>query len=217
ARLPDDAASREAFAWAARRIAHWKADPSLFARAYAWEGHHRGEVGRVLTGLARGWLTDDEDAMMWIEALCPIGRAGQAATAYWQCAGLDGGGILGDGKARLAAAKALILAGDLDEAIDQIQIVQLRRSQSRLEAEINRLLRLAAIHPASEWEQVIERRLACGATTLAEMAARDLADFVPGLDTELTRRALRSRARLRPHPPWVAQPHPPVASPPAAA
>src|SRR5262249_7154090 len=146
ARLPGDPASLEAFAWAGRRIAHWKSDPSLFARAYAWEGHHRGEVGRVLTGLGRGRLTDDDDAMMWIEALCAIGRTDQAETAYWQCAGLDGHGILGDGKARLAAARALILAGDLDEALDQIQIVQLRRSQSRLEAEINRLLRLAAIH-----------------------------------------------------------------------
>src|ERR1044071_10181404 len=138
-------------------------------------------------------MTDDDDAMMLIEALCAVGRNEEAATAYWQCAGIEGPGILGDGKARLAAAKALILAGDLDEAIDQIQIVQLRRGQSRLEAEINRLLRLAAIHPASEWEQVVERRLACGATTLAQMAARDLCDFVPGLDTEVMRRALGER------------------------
>src|ERR1044071_9572882 len=105
-------------------------------------------------------MTDDDDAMMLIEALCAVGRTEEAATAYWHCAGIDGPGILGDGKARLAAAKALILNGDLDEAIDQIQIVQLRRSQSRLEAEINRILRLAATRPADEWDQVIERRLA---------------------------------------------------------
>ena len=204
AQLPDDAASREAFAWAGRRIAHWKADAALFARAYAWEGHHRGEVGRVLAGLGRGGLSDDEDAMMWIEALCAIGRAEQAEIAYWQCAGLDGGGVLGDGKARLAAARALILTGDLDEALDQIQIVQLRRSQSRLEAEINRLLRLAASRPAGDWEPVIERRLASGAVTLARMAARDLGDFVPGLDTEVTRRALGPRTRLAIDPLWIA-------------
>ncbi|HEY0476436.1 MAG TPA: hypothetical protein VGD37_02880 [Kofleriaceae bacterium] len=205
AQLPDDPATREAFAWAARRIAHWKADPGLFARAYAWEGHHRGDVGRVLTGLTRGRPADDDDAMMLIEALCTIGRADQAVTAYWQCAGLDGTGILGDGKARLAGARALILTGDLDEALDQIQIVQLRRSQSRLEAEINRLLRLAATRPASEWAPVIERRLARGATTLARMAARDLCDFVPGLDTAATRRALGDRRRLAIDPVWLAE------------
>ena len=203
--VPDDPATRDAFAWAEKRIAHWKADPGLFARAYAWEGHHRGDVGRVLAGLMRGGLTDDEDAMMLIEALCTIGRADQAAVAYWQCAGHGGTGILGDGKARLAAAKALIVTGDLDEALDQIQIVQLRRSQSRLEAEINRLLRLAAIHPASDWEHVIERRLERGATTLARMAARDLCDFVPGLDTPVIQRALGERPKLSIDPVWIAE------------
>jgi tetratricopeptide (TPR) repeat protein len=205
ARLPAEPAAHEAFAWASKRIEHWKTDAGLLARAYASEGHHRGEVGRVLLGLTRSRLTDDDDAMMLIDALCAVGREDQAATAYWQCAGLDGTGILGDGKARLAAARALILTGDLDEALDQIQIVQLRRSQSRLEAEINRLLRLAAIRPAAEWERVIERRLERGATTLARMAARDLCDFVPGLDTAVTRRALGEPRPLVIDPAWVAE------------
>jgi tetratricopeptide (TPR) repeat protein len=208
AQVPEEPSAREAFAWADKRIAHWKADPAVFARAYAWEGHHRGEVGRVFAGLLRGGIADDEDAMMLIEALCTIGRADQAVTASWQCAGLGGPGgrgILGDGKARLAAAKALILTGDLDDALDHIQIVQLRRSQSRLEAEINRLLRLAAIRPAGEWARVIERRLDRGATTLARMAARDLADFVPGLDPEVCRRALGEPRRLAIDPVWIAE------------
>jgi tetratricopeptide (TPR) repeat protein len=196
ARLPEDAPTQESFAWAQKRISHWKGDAGLLARAYAWEGHHRSDPGRVITGLTRGRITDDDDAMMLIEALIAIGRPEQAELAYWQCAGLDGTGVLGDGKARLAAAKALILTGDLDEALDQIQIVQLRRSQSRLEAEINRLLRLAAIRPAAEWERVIERRLELGAVTLARSAARDLADFVPGMDTPLVRRALGEREPL---------------------
>src|SRR5207302_2368941 len=130
----------------------WKSDAGLPARAYAWEGHHRSDPGRVLTGLARGRITDDDDAMMLIESLIAIGREDQAEIAFWHCAGLDGNGVLGDGKARLSGAKALILSGDLEAALDQIQIVQLRRSQSRLEAEINRLLRLATIQPAAEWE-----------------------------------------------------------------
>ncbi|HET9625351.1 MAG TPA: hypothetical protein VFP84_28480, partial [Kofleriaceae bacterium] len=214
AQLPDDRA-REAFDWAARRIAHWKADPRLLARAYAWEGHHRGDVGRVVAGLARGRIADDEDAMMLIDALCTLGRAEQAEIAYWQCAGLDapsvpaGASVLGDGKARLAAAKALLLTGDLDEALDQIQIVQLRRSQSRLEAEINRLWRLAARWPAADWQRVVARRLARGATTLAQMAARDASDFVPGMadadHDEVIGRALGPRPALAIDPVWIAE------------
>ena len=116
-----------------------------------------------------------------IESLVAIGREDQAEVAYQHCAGLDGTGVLGDGKARLAAARALILAGKLDEAIDQIQIVQLRRGQSRLEAEINRLLRLAAIRPAAEWERVIERRLDRGARPArADGRARPRATSCPG-------------------------------------
>ena len=203
ARLPDDPAARGAFAWATRRIAHWKTDPELFARCYAREGHHRGEVGRVLAGASRIGMTDEEDAMMLIDALCTTGRADQAAVAYWHCAGQ--GDLLGDGKTRLAAAGALILTGQLDEAIDQIQIVELRRGQSRLEAEINRVLRLAASQPASAWDAVIARRLARGATTLAQLAARDLCDFVPSLDTETTRAALGECQPLAIDPAWIAE------------
>ena len=204
-RLPDDAGTKEAFQWAQKRIAHWKTDAGLLARSFAWEGHHRGDPGRVIAGMTRGRITDDDDAGMLIEALVAIGRPEQAEVAYWQCAGIDGNGVLGDGKARLSSAKALILAGNLDEALDNIQIVQLRRSQSRLEAEVNRLFRLAAIRPASEWERVIERRLERGATKLAQMAARDLADFVPNLDTPLIKRALGERQKTVIDPLWIAE------------
>jgi len=196
-----DAATREALSRATQRIAAWKTDPMVFARAYAWEGHHRGEPGRVLAGLGRSGVVDDKDAAMLLDALCTIGRPEQAEIAYWQ---LAGAGVLGDGKARLAAAKALLLAGDLDEAIDQIQTVQLRRNQSRFEAEINRLLRLAAIWSVRDWERVVERRLARGARTLAQLAARDLCDFVPGLDTPVMRRALGERRRLALDPQLIA-------------
>lgn len=190
--LPTDGPTREAFAWAHKRVNHWKNDAGLLARAYAWEGYHRADPGRVIAGLSRGRLTDDDDAMMWIDSLVAVGRDEQAEIAYWHCAGIDGG-ILGDGKARLAGAKALILRGNLDEALDQIQIVQLRRGQSRLEGEINRLLRLAATRPATEWERTIGKRLERGALTLAQRAARDLGDFVPGLDTAIVKSALGER------------------------
>ena len=43
--------------------------------------------------------------MMLIDSLVAIGREDQAEIAYQHCAGLDGNGVLGDGKARLAAAR----------------------------------------------------------------------------------------------------------------
>ncbi|HEY4176682.1 MAG TPA: hypothetical protein VGM90_07620 [Kofleriaceae bacterium] len=203
--IPDEPGAKDNFGWALKRIAHWKSDAGLLARAYAWEAHHRGDPGRVIVGLTRGKISDDEDAGMLMEALIAIGRADQAEVAFWQCAGLDGTGQLGDGKARLSAARALILGGELDEALEQIQIVQLRRSQSRLEAEINRVFRLAATRSAQEWERVIERRLERGATTLAQMAARDLSDFVPDLDTPIVRRALGDRTKVALDPMWVSE------------
>src|SRR6201999_2116109 len=89
AKVPTDPATQDAFTWARKRIAHWKSDAGLLARTYAWEGYHRGDPGRVLAGLTRGRLTDDEDAMMLIDALVTLGRDDQAEVAYWHCAGID--------------------------------------------------------------------------------------------------------------------------------
>ena len=203
AQLPEDPPTQEAFAWAHKRISHWKTDAGLLARAYAWEGYHRGDPGRAIVGLARGRITDDEDAAIMIDSLVAVGREDQAEIAIHHCAGLDGAGLMGDGKARLAAARALILAGELDQALDQIQITQLRRNQSRLEAEVNRVLRLAATRQAHEWERVIERRLERGALRLARMAARDLADFVPGMNTGAVQRALGDRKPLSGDARWI--------------
>src|SRR5207302_648024 len=140
-------------------------------------------------------------------------QSGKLAANDWQAphhaalliafAHLDVGRI-GEAKARLAAARALVLAGDLDEALDQIQIVQLRRSQSRLEGEINRVLRLAATRSAGEWDKIVERRLERGAFRLARMAARDLCDFVPGTDSPVMKRALGDRKRLAVEARWIA-------------
>jgi tetratricopeptide (TPR) repeat protein len=194
--LPLDIAARDAFAWAHKRVSHWKTDAGLLARAYGWEGYYRGDPGRAIAGLTRSRLTDDDDCAMLIDSLVAIDRVDEAELAYHACGALEPASLLGDGRARLAAARALVLAGALDDALDQIQIVQLRRAQSRLEAEINRVLRLAATRPSSEWERVVERRLDRGALQLARSAARDLADFVPGLDTAVIRRALGEPAPI---------------------
>jgi tetratricopeptide (TPR) repeat protein len=203
AQLPNDPQTKEAFAWAQKRISHWKTDAGLLARAYAWEGYYRGDPGRAIEGLVRGRITDDEDCQIMIDSLLAVGREDQAEIAYQHCNGLDGAGLLSDGKARLAAARALILRGKLDAAMDQIQIVQLRRGESRLEADINRIYRLAATRTAGEWERVVERRMEKGALRLARMAARDLADFIPAIDSPAIRKALGEIKPVSPEPRWL--------------
>jgi tetratricopeptide (TPR) repeat protein len=205
AKLPDDPATLEAFAWAQKRVAHWKRDPWLLARAYAAEGHHRGDPGRAVAGFMRGRLSDAEDLAMLVDALITLGREDEALIAFRHYQGIDSEAMVGDGKARLAAAKAMMLAGELYDAMEQIQIVQLRRSQSRFESDINRLLRLACCWSAPEWERVIERRLDQGAIHLAMSAARDLADFLPNFDTPLVREALGLRRPFAIDPEWLSE------------
>lgn len=178
------------FAWARSRLDQWRRDPHLLANAYAWDGHHGADPGRVVRGLSLGRIGDEDDAAMLIDALIALGREELAVVAVHHLLGVDGGMALGDGKARLAAARALLLCGDASTAIEQIQIVQLRRPQARLEAEINRVLRLACGRSPSEWDVVIRKRLGVGAERLARMAARDLADFVPGVSRAVFTAAL---------------------------
>jgi tetratricopeptide (TPR) repeat protein len=200
--LGDRDGDRARFAWAIDEVARWRSDPEVLARSYAREGFHRGEPGRVLDGLARaGGARDDDDVWMELDALIAIGREDLARAAFHRHLGAR---VVGDGKGRLAGACAEILAGDPHAAMEQIQIVQLRRGQGRLEPEINRLLRLAACRSASDWEAVVTRRLDQGAFTLARRAARDLADFVPDLDRPAIRRALGSRRRWHVEPGWLA-------------
>jgi len=199
--LQDPEAGHESFGWAIERIQQWKSDPEPLARAYAWEGFHRGDPGRVLDGFARVGVAGSDDAWMMLDALTALGRDDLACVAFRQYLGQD---CIGTGKGRLAGAKAEILAGDLDLAIENLQIVQLRRPQSRLEPEINRLLRLACCRRADEWDAVIAHRLDAGALTLARRAARDLADFVPGMTGAATLRALGPRRPWQVDPAWLA-------------
>ncbi|HTJ41174.1 MAG TPA: hypothetical protein VL463_03735 [Kofleriaceae bacterium] len=185
----DDPARAE-WAWATTRLHQWKSDPVQLANAYATEGYHRGDPGRVIAGFSKGKIEDADDALMMIDALQSIGREDLALIAFHQ---YQGAGLVGDGKVRLAGAKLHILRGDLHEAIEQILIVELRRSQSRLESEINRVLRLACVRKADEWNEVIARLFDRGARRLARMAARDLADFVPGIDASVCARAFGGR------------------------
>lgn len=175
------AAMRGEFAWAEARLAKWRTSPGALARAHATAAASRRRPGEVIRGLALGRITDADELALLLEALLAIGEPGQAVVAFHQCAAGERGELLGDGKARLLAARALIHTGELAAALEQLQIVQLRRPQARLEAEVGRVLRLAATRPAAAWHEVIAGLRRRGALRLAAMATRDLGDWVPGL------------------------------------
>ena len=204
ARIALDPAAANAFGWATKRVQHWKTDAGLLARAYAWDAYYRGDPGRAAQAMFRSRVGDADDAAMVISSLSTLGRDEQANLASQHFHGSNGA-LLGDGRARLAACRAMIIAGDLSDAMEQLQIVQLRRNGSRFEAEINRLLRLAACRSATEWERVITRRLDTGALDLGRRAARDLADFVPRLDAAIVDKALGPRTPMNLDPVWLAE------------
>jgi tetratricopeptide (TPR) repeat protein len=192
AEIKDGDNGAETFGWARKRLAQWQQDPTTLAQSYAWEGHHRGDPGRVVAGFARGKVEEPDDAAMMLDALVAIGREDLALVAYDH---FLGAGAVADGKARVRGARLHIQLGDLDRAIEDLLIATLRRGQSRLEAEINRTLRLAVVRTPDEWRGVLERLVEKGARRLARLAARDLADFVPDLDLALIERCLGARPR----------------------
>ncbi|MCE9578271.1 MAG: hypothetical protein K8W52_34410 [Deltaproteobacteria bacterium] len=187
----------ETFGWARKRLQQWQQDPTTLAQSYAWEGHHRGDPGRVLAGFARGKIDDADDAAMMLDALSAVGREDLGLIAYDH---FLGSGAVVDGKARLRGARLHVQLGDLDRALEDLLIATLRRSQSRLEAEINRTLRLAVVRKPDEWSGALARLYDKGARRLARLAARDLADHVPGLDPALLERCLGAR------PAWTLDP-----------
>ena len=190
--LDDPAAGPESFVWAVERVAGWRTQPGALARAYAREGFHRGDPGRVVAGFARTPVADADDAVALLEALVALGREDLARVGLHH---LGGGGRIGDGKDRLLGARLRILGGDLDRAVEDVLVAELRRGQSRLEADVNRTLRLACVRRPDEWDGVVTRLVDRGALRLARLAARDLADFVPGLDPAVIERALGARPR----------------------
>ena len=159
---------------------------------------HRGDFATAIQRFGRAGVRGPDDAWMLIDSLIALGHEDLARVAAHHHHR-----ALGDGKARLAAARAEILGGDLDDALDHLLIVERRRPQSRLEPELNRILRLACCRPAAEWEVAIARLVERGDLDRARRAARGLADFVPGVGGPATMRALGERRAWPVDPHWL--------------
>jgi len=165
----------------AKVLENWQAEPDAIARAYARASHYRGMPGGVKEGFRRAVPARGTDLGKLVSALLDCGEDRLATFIYAQHRTQRLGR---HAEARLAGARALIMKGELQPALEQLHIVQLRLPQSKKQTNINRLLRLGAALPAGAWVSAIARRRKQGARRLAWMAARDAADFVPGLAEE---------------------------------
>ncbi len=173
----------------------WETDPIVRATSFARDAHHRGDAGGTIYGYARGRVEEGADTARLVSALIDVGREDAAAVAW---AVEQGARAHDTPMARLAGARALLLAGDFPRAYDEIQHVQLRYPQGKLESEVNRLLRLGSARPIYDWDAALRERMAAGQARLAQLAARDAADFFPGLERSAVWRAVAGATSIRP-------------------
>ncbi len=159
----------------------WQIDPDVIARAYARASHHRGMPASVVEGFRRAVPERGTDLAKLVSALLDLGDDRLAFFVYAQHRTQRLGR---HAEARLAGAHVLLTLGELEAGLEQIQIVQLRLPQAMQETRVERLLRLAAARPPGDWVSAIVKRTRQGAHRLAWMAARDAADFVPGLGAD---------------------------------
>ena len=192
ARRALDGAPTKAYRTQRAELEAWENQPAILAAAYARDGHFRREPGRVLDGFARGRPLRGHDVAVHIEALIATGKDDLTPLCW---AHHDGAHRARTPAAWLAGARACLLGDELEEAIALVQRAQLGAGAAPLEGAVHRFFRLAAIRPVAEWEAILAGKLDAGAKTVARLLARDLADFVPGLETsEIVREALGPRA-----------------------
>ena len=166
--------------WQQKELEEWKS-PAAVGLGYAREGFFRGDPARVVEGFGRGQPDCASDAALLVDGLIALGdeKLAPFAAAHMRGAGLTTWHPIG----RLAGVRGLLAGGEsLMLALDSLQTAVLRDPDAQIEPEVERLLRLAASRPLSEWEAFVTQRRTTGAVRLAKMAARDAADFVPGAE-----------------------------------
>ncbi|MBK9071617.1 MAG: hypothetical protein IPL79_11540 [Myxococcales bacterium] len=189
------------FAEESAMVTRWTSDLAVVAHADLRAAHVRGDLAMAVRIHSIAAATNARDAAIAVEALLLVGREDQALVCGEVFLAKFGSE---DEALALIVAKLHLLRGELARAVDLIQAVELRRPNSRRDAEINRLWRLAAIRDPKEWDDVLRRLLGTAALRRAQMLARDLADFVPGVDAALIETALGARPMFSVDPAWFA-------------
>ncbi len=160
-----------------RILARWRKDPRYVAWCYALEGYFRGDPARTVEGFGRIQPGDDVDVAALLHALVATGREDEVALAWAEFGlGRDHTGPV----ARLAAARALLSAGEWRRGMEEMWRVELGEPGRDEHVAIARCGQLLSCAPIDVAEAALGERVAIGATSIARRMARDVADFVPG-------------------------------------
>ncbi len=186
----------------AATLAAWRKDPRLLARSYAREGAFRGDAARVLEGFGRAEPDDAVDLTLFLDALVALGREDEAQLA-WSQFGLGAGHHAP--AARIAAARALMSAGEWRRGLEEMWRVELTRPGRDDQVAIARCGLFLSVAPIDVIDAALAERLAIGAPTLARRMARDASDFVPAAaKSSVVARALGKLTASEFEPAWLA-------------
>ena len=190
----------------ARSLGSWRRDPRFVAWSYAREGWFRGDDARAIEGFGRLEPSDSVDVAIFLDALIEVGREDEAPLT-WAQFGLGHGSE--GAVARLAAARALMIAGEWRRGIEELWRVQLADPGRDEHVAVARCGLVMASAPIEALEAALGERIAVGATTLAMRMARDVADFVPAAaKSALVARALGKVSPIEFDPSWLDGFHP---------
>ncbi len=183
-------------------LARWRKDPRFVAWSYAREGHFRGDDARTVEGFGRIEPGDDVDLAVFIDSLVMMGREDEVPLAWAQF----GLGRAFDGpRARLAAARGLMVAGEWRRGLEELWRVELVEPGRDEHVSIARCGLLMSTTPLDVAEAALAERIAIGAPTLARRMARDIADFMPAAGgSSLVARALSRGVAIEFDPAWLA-------------
>ena len=178
-------------------LAAWRNDPGFIAWSYAREGAFRGDDARAVEAFGRVEPADAVDLAVFLDALVAIGREDEVLLA-WSQFGPKGP------VARLAAARALLAAGEWRRGLDELWRVELGEPSRDEHTAIARCGLYLSCAPLDVLETALAERLAIGAPTLAKRMARDVADFTPGAaKSGVVGRALGKSTAIDFDPAWL--------------
>ena len=159
-----------------RLLASWRKDPRFVAWCYAREGYYRGDEARSVEGFGRIEPDDSVDLAVFLDALVALGREDETPLAWAQFGlGLGQHGAV----ARLAAARALMAAGEHRRGVEELWRVELTAPGRDEHVAIARCGFAMAGAPIDVIETALGERIAIGAPSLARRLARVVADYVP--------------------------------------
>ncbi len=149
-------------------------DVHAVATAEARAAWFRGDIARALETYGRAEPASDVDIALFLDSLVAAGREEEAPLAWARLAHKPGA------VARLAAARALLAAGEWRRGLEEMWRVELGEPGRDDHVAIAHLGLLLSIMPLEIAEAALAERLGAGAASLARRMARDIGDFVPG-------------------------------------